>query len=41
MRVKAILLDTAPSTPYLAPIKDAVKALEFYKTAFGATERFD
>jgi PhnB protein len=39
MRVNAIPARHRTVTPYLA-VKDAVKALEFYKTAFGATESF-
>jgi len=39
MSVNAIPAGHRTVTPYLA-IKDAVKALEFYKTAFGATESF-
>ena len=31
--------DYAPLIPYLT-VKDAAQAIEFYKTAFGATERF-
>jgi len=37
MSVKPIPAGHHTVTPYLA-IKDAVKALEFYKKAFGATE---
>lgn len=37
--VKAIPAGHHTVTPYLA-IKDAVKALEFYKQAFGATESY-
>jgi PhnB protein len=39
MSVNAIPAGHRTVTPYLA-IKDAVKALEFYKKAFGATESF-
>src|SRR5262245_42037505 len=39
MRVNAIPAGHRTVTPYLA-IKNAVEALEFYKQAFGATERF-
>ncbi len=39
MSVKVIPAGHHTVTPYLA-IKGAVKALEFYKKAFGATESF-
>jgi PhnB protein len=39
MNVKAVPAGHHTVTPYLA-IKDAAKALEFYKTAFGATENY-
>lgn len=39
MSVKAIPAGHHTVTPYLA-IKNAAKALEFYKTAFGATETY-
>jgi PhnB protein len=39
MSVKPIPAGYHTVTPYLA-IKNAVKALEFYKTAFGATETY-
>lgn len=40
MKAKPIPAGHHTVTPYLA-IKDAVKALEFYKKAFGATEKYE